>query len=208
MKIIKTISILSILFALILASSCGINNTSQTGSPKVRTNVNIVDPYGNKLFIEGRINNIEIKADKDGVYIPAKIEATNPRVEFSENLEIFRISSIDVEPGKSINILLEKTSDGIKLFRKANGNLMLYAFNVQDKPYFSIWIKNKLLSYTRFDINSKQMIMAGNWLIAVVPPVSGEIASVGEKNIIKEIPVPISGRPEIAANGIIFHNFK
>lgn len=206
-KLIKIVPVLFIILALVFVSSCGINNnSSQSAQNSYRTVVNILDPYGNKLYIEGKINNVDIKIDKEGVYIPAKIESGNVSVDFKESLDIFSISSVDVEPGKSITIKLEKRGDGIKIFRKSDGKLMLYAFNVEATPYFSVWLKNKLLSYSTVSINSNQMILAGNWLISVAPTPKGEIVNKGEKEIVKELPVVISGRPDI--NKIEIHEFK
>ncbi|MFN3328937.1 MAG: hypothetical protein ACK40U_08820, partial [Fervidobacterium pennivorans] len=117
-KLVKILPAVLIIFFIVFLASCGINsnNSSQTS---YRTTINILDPYGNKLFIEGKINNVEIKIDKEGVYIPAKVQSGNVNIEFKESLDVFSIANIDVDPGKSITIKLSKTSDGIKIFRKS-----------------------------------------------------------------------------------------
>lgn len=204
-NLVKLLPAVLIILLIVFLASCGINSNSSTQT-SYKTAVNILDPYGNKLFIEGKINNVEIKIDKDGVYIPAKIESGNVNVQFTESLEVFSIANIDVDPGKSITIKLSKTSDGIKILRKSDGKLMLYAFNVETTPYFSVWLKNKLLSYATVSINSNQMILAGNWLISVAPTPKGEIIDKGERELVKELPVVISGRPEISR--IEIHNLK
>lgn len=196
---------ISIFSVILFVSSCGIfGKTSESG---YRTEVNILDPYGNKLFIEGKINNSEIKADKDGVYVNTKIESQPVNVSFSEELSVFKIKEVLIEPKKSVTITLERSTEkGIQLFRTPKGTLMLYVYGYKDTPYFSIWLKNKLGWYTFSNLNDNQMVLASNWLVAIVPPNKNKISPTGQDEIVVNLEVPMSLKPEISR--IEINNFK
>jgi len=165
----KTIILIGVLSLLVVISSCNMFSPSSNNNsaPKVRTDVNIVDPYGNKLFVEGTINNSPIRADKNGVYIEAKINAVE-KYSFSEPiLDLFSVSSVDFD-GKSVNITLRKKDvKAVGLFRSADGNLMFYAYGYGDTPYFQIWLKDRLSWSAQVGLNNEQILLAGGWLIGV-----------------------------------------
>ncbi len=113
--------LLLILGLVLILSGCGMFNQSTTP----RTNVYIVDPYGNNLMVDGKINGNTIKTDAKGVYVEAAIESAE--VQLVEPLGIFKVKDISVDPKKSVTIILEKsTNKGIKLLRTADGKLMFY----------------------------------------------------------------------------------
>ncbi|MCX7653664.1 MAG: hypothetical protein N2Z58_03165 [Fervidobacterium sp.] len=204
----KLFTFISILLVFIFVSSCGtFSNNNKPAESNYRTEVNIIDPYGNKLFIEGNINDNVIKADKNGVYINAKIESPSVNVVFSETLSVFKIKDIFVEPNKSVTITLERSVEkGIQLLRTSNGYLRLYVYGYKNTPYVSIWLKNKLSTFTYMRLNNNQMVLAGNWLIAVVPPDKNKISPVGQDEIVEELKIPTSTKPEISR--IEINNFK
>lgn len=201
----KVLFYISIFSVILFVSSCGI--FGKTSESNYRTEVNILDPYGNKLFIEGKINNSEIKADKEGVYINTQIETQSVNVSFSEELSVFKIKEVLIEPKKSVTITLERaTEKGIQLFRTPKGTLMLYVYGYKDTPYFSIWLKNKLGWYTFSNLNDNQMVLASNWLVAIVPPNKNKISPTGQDEIAVNLEVPMSLKPEISR--IEINNFK
>ncbi|MEN3041761.1 MAG: hypothetical protein ABDH59_00395 [Fervidobacterium sp.] len=204
----KLFAFISILLIFIFVSSCSIfSNNNKPAESNYRTEVNIIDPYGNKLFIEGSINNNEIKADKNGVYINAKIESPSVNVVFSETLSVFKIKDVFVEPNKSVTITLQRSVEkGIQLLRTSVGTLRLYVYGYKDTPYISVWLKNKLSTFTYKQLNNNQMLLAGNWLIAVVPPNKNKISPVGQDEIVEELKIPMAAKPEISR--IEINNFK
>jgi len=140
-KVSREAVYISIVFMLLIVSGCGMFN--QSASSKVRTNVYIVDPYGNNLMVDGKINGNTIKADANGLYVEAAIESAN--VQLTEPLGIFKVKEITVDPKKSVTITLEKsTTKGMKLLRTADGKLMFYAIGYGDTPYFQVWLKDQL----------------------------------------------------------------
>lgn len=185
-----------VILALIL-SGCNVFNRNDGASSKYRTNVNIVDPYGNKLFIDGTINGLKIQADKDGVFVAGKIDNVS-NYKFDESLEVFEVSNVDVDPGKVVNITLRKIDKkGVKLFRTADGKLMFYAFGFADTPYFQVWLKDKLSSSAMIDLNKEQTLLAGNWLVGVGKGRGVEGKNMNKNEIVVKLPIVVSSTPRI-----------
>ncbi len=195
----KKIFLLMLAVVLIL-SGCGMFN--QSSSSKARTNVYIVDPYGNNLMIDGKINGNPIKADEKGVYVEAAIESAN--VQLNEPLGIFKVKDISVDPKKSVTIVLEKsTTKGIKLLRTADGKLMFYAIGYGDTPYFQVWLKDRLAGSMMVGLNKDQMLLAGNWLVGVGKPLEAVTNNVSKDEIVAKLPIPATKAPEIARVEVI-----
>ena len=187
--------LLLILGLVLILSGCGMFN--QSSSSKARTNVYIVDPYGNNLMVDGKINGNPIKADAKGVYVEAAVESAN--VQLSEPLGIFKVKDISVDPKKSVTIVLEKsTTKGIKLLRTADGNLMFYAIGYGDTPSFQVWLKDKLAGNVMVGLNKDQMLLAGNWLVGVGKPLGTVTNNVSKDEIVAKLAIPATKAPEIA----------
>jgi len=193
--------ILLLMLALVLVlSGCGMFN--QSAASKARTNVYIVDPYGNNLMVDGKINGNTIKADANGLYVEAAIE--NANVQLTEPLGIFKVKEISVDPKKSVTIILEKsTSKGMKLLRTADGKLMFYAIGYGDTPYFQVWLKDRLSSYDRVELKDQRMLFAGNWLVGVGKPLGTVTNNVSKDEIVAKLAIPATKAPEIASVEVI-----
>ena len=190
--------LLLILGLVLILSGCGMFN--QSTAP--RTNVYIVDPYGNNLMVDGKINGNPIKADAKGVYVEAAVESAN--VQLSEPLGIFKVKDISVDPKKSVTIVLEKsTTRGIKLLRTADGNLMFYAIGYGDTPSFQVWLKDKLAGNVMVGLNKDQMLLAGNWLVGVGKPLGTVTNNVSKDEIVAKLAIPATKAPEIASVEVI-----
>ncbi len=193
--------ILLLMLALVLVlSGCGMFN--QSAASKARTNVYIVDPYGNNLMVDGKINGNTIKADANGLYVEAAIESAN--VQLAEPLGIFKVKEISVDPKKSVTIILEKsTNKGMKLLRTADGKLMFYAIGYGDTPYFQVWLKDKLSSNAMVGLNEDQMLLAGNWLIGVGKPLGTINNTILKDEIVVKLNIPATKAPEISKFEVI-----
>ncbi|ABS61391.1 MULTISPECIES: hypothetical protein [Fervidobacterium] len=197
MNKIMFIALLSLLFVF---SSCGIikNNNSNSNSSTVKTTINIYDPYGNKLFIDGTINGYKIQADKDGVFVAAKIENVSS-YKFNEELTLFKVKSVDVVSGKEVNIVLERNDkNGINILRTADGKLMFYAIGYGDKPYFQVWLKDRLAGFTQINLNKGQTLLAGNWLIGVGKGMGKVGLDMNPNEIVVKLNIPATNAPRIA----------
>jgi len=167
-----------------------------------RTNVYIVDPYGNNLMVDGKINGNAIKADSKGVYVEAAIESAN--VQLNEPLGIFKVKDISVDPKKSVTIVLEKsTTKGIKLLRTADGKLMFYAIGYGDTPYFQVWLKDRLSGSAMVGLNKNQMLLAGNWLVGVGKGLESTTNNISKDEIVAKLAIPATKAPEIARFEVI-----
>jgi len=195
----KKILLLMLALVLIL-SGCGMFN--QSASSKARTNVYIVDPYGNNLMVDGKINGNTIKADEKGVYVEAAIETAN--VQLSEPLGIFKEKDIIVDPKKSVTIILEKsTSKGMKLLRTADGKLMFYAIGYGDTPYFQVWLKDRLAGNAMVKLNKDQTLLAGNWLVGVGKPLGTVKNNISKDEIVAKLAIPATKAPQVASFEVI-----
>lgn len=193
--------ILLLMLALVLVlSGCGMFN--QSAASKARTNVYIVDPYGNNLMVDGKINGNTIKADANGLYVEAAIESAN--VQLTEPLGIFKVKEISVDPKKSVTIILEKsTNKGMKLLRTADGKLMFYAIGYGDTPYFQVWLKDRLSLNAMVGLNEDQMLLAGNWLIGVGKPLGTINNTIPKDEIVVKLNIPATKAPEISKFEVI-----
>ncbi|MGC8901867.1 MAG: lipoprotein [Fervidobacterium sp.] len=192
----KLMVTLSMLILTLTLTSCGLLGANN-GSAKIKTNVNIIDPYGNKLFVEGTINGYKIEADKDGVYVASKIESITS-YKFSEDLKLFTVKSIDVNPGKEVNIVLERNvQNGVKLLRTSDGKLVFYAFGLKDTPYFQVWLRDKLSTFAVIDLNKDQTLLAGNWLIGVGKGRGNDGPVQDRDEIVVRLNIPATKAPEV-----------
>ncbi|MEN6589765.1 MAG: hypothetical protein ABFC76_00260 [Fervidobacterium sp.] len=195
----KKILLLMLALVLIL-SGCGMFN--QSAASKARTNVYIVDPYGNNLMVDGKINGNTIKTDKNGLYLEAAIESAE--VQLVEPLGIFKVKDISVDPKKSVTIILEKsTNKGIKLLRTADGNLMFYAIGYGDTPYFQVWLKDQLAGSAMVGLNNSQMLLAGNWLVGVGKPLGTVKNNISKDEIVAKLAIPATKAPQVASFEVI-----
>ncbi len=195
----KKILLLMLALVLIL-SGCGMFN--QSAASKARTNVYIVDPYGNNLMVDGKINGNTIKTDKNGLYVEAAIESAE--VQLVEPLGIFKVKDISVDPKKSVTIILEKsTNKGIKLLRTADGNLMFYAIGYGDTPYFQVWLKDQLAGSAMVGLNNSQMLLAGNWLVGVGKPLGTVKNNISKDEIVAKLAIPATKAPQVASFEVI-----
>ncbi|NLH37123.1 MAG: hypothetical protein GX468_03215 [Thermotogaceae bacterium] len=193
----KKILLLMLALVLIL-SGCGMFNQSATP----RTNVYIVDPYGNNLMVDGKINGNTIKTDAKGLYVEAAIESAE--VQLVEPLGIFKVKDISVDPKKSVTIILEKsTNKGIKLLRTADGKLMFYAIGYGDTPYFQVWLKDQLAGSTMVGLNKEQMLLAGNWLVGVGKPLGTVKNNISKDEIVAKLAIPATKAPQVASFEVI-----
>jgi len=193
----KKILLLMLALVLIL-SGCGMFNQSATP----RTNVYIVDPYGNNLMVDGKINGNTIKTDAKGLYVEAAIESAE--VQLVEPLGIFKVKDISVDPKKSVTIILEKsTNKGIKLLRTADGNLMFYAIGYGDTPYFQVWLKDQLAGSAMVGLNNSQMLLAGNWLVGVGKPLGTVKNNISKDEIVAKLAIPATKAPQVASFEVI-----
>ncbi|HQO05832.1 MAG TPA: hypothetical protein PKW84_06910 [Fervidobacterium sp.] len=193
----KKILLLMLALVLIL-SGCGMFNQSATP----RTNVYIVDPYGNNLMVDGKINGNTIKTDKNGLYVEAAIESAE--VQLVEPLGIFKVKDISVDPKKSVTIILEKsTNKGIKLLRTADGKLMFYAIGYGDTPYFQVWLKDQLAGSAMVGLNNSQMLLAGNWLVGVGKPLGTVKNNISKDEIVAKLAIPATKAPQVASFEVI-----
>jgi len=193
----KKILLLMLALVLIL-SGCGMFNQSATP----RTNVYIVDPYGNNLMVDGKINGNTIKTDAKGLYVEAAIESAN--VQLVEPLGIFKVKDISVDPKKSVTIILEKsTNKGIKLLRTADGKLMFYAIGYGDTPYFQVWLKDQLAGSAMVELNNSQMLLAGNWLVGVGKPLGTVKNNISKDEIVAKLAIPATKAPQVASFEVI-----
>jgi len=196
-KVSREAVYISIVFMLLIVSGCGMFN--QSASSKVRTNVYIVDPYGNNLMVDGKINGNTIKADEKGVYVEAAIETANVQLKLSEPLGIFKVKEISVDPKKSVTIILEKSvSKGVKLLRTADGKLMFYAIGYGDTPYFQVWLKSPLKGNTMVGLNKEQMLLAGNWLVGVGKPLGTVTNNISKDEIVVKLDVSVQENAKMA----------
>jgi len=193
----KKILLLMLALVLIL-SGCGMFNQSATP----RTNVYIVDPYGNNLMVDGKINGNTIKTDAKGLYVEAAIESAN--VQLVEPLGIFKVKDISVDPKKSVTIILEKsTNKGIKLLRTADGKLMFYAIGYGDTPYFQVWLKDQLAGSAMVGLNKEQTLLAGNWLVGVGNGLESTTKNVSKDEIVAKLAIPATKAPQVASFEVI-----
>lgn len=193
----KKILLLMLALVLIL-SGCGMFNQSATP----RTNVYIVDPYGNNLMVDGKINGNTIKTDAKGLYVEAAIESAE--VQLVEPLGIFKVKDISVDPKKSVTIILEKsTNKGIKLLRTADGKLMFYAIGYGDTPYFQVWLKDQLAGSAMVGLNNSQMLLAGNWLVGVGKPLGTVKNNISKDEIVAKLAIPATKAPQVASFEVI-----
>ena len=193
----KKILLLMLALVLIL-SGCGMFNQSATP----RTNVYIVDPYGNNLMVDGKINGNTIKTDAKGLYVEAAIESAE--VQLVEPLGIFKVKDISVDPKKSVTIILEKsTNKGIKLLRTADGKLMFYAIGYGDTPYFQVWLKDQLAGSAMVGLNKEQTLLAGNWLVGVGNGLESTTKNVSKDEIVAKLAIPATKAPQVASFEVI-----
>lgn len=179
------LSLLLSLLLIFLTASCNIFNGTKppsnqekeptdTGTrPAVHTSIYILDPYNNRLYVEGEIKKLPIKRDEEGCYVPGLIENLNvSEIKFFEDIEPFVIDDVTVEPKKSITIRLKRTGNGIQLLRKDQlkpneGKAVFYAFGYGSTPYFEVELNERLPGGTYVALNSNQMLLAGNYLIGI-----------------------------------------
>ncbi len=171
-------------FLSFLISSCSFNrkdstnngtvpSTIEEGRPSVYTNVYIVDPYGNKLYVEGEIKKLAIKQDKDGCYIDGAVESVAiNEITLTEDISPFAIDDVLVDPKKSITIKLKRVDNGMQLLRrdtlkKDEGKIIFYAFGYGSTPYFEVGLTEPLPGGTYVPLNSSQILLAGNYLIGI-----------------------------------------
>ncbi|MGQ9855815.1 MAG: hypothetical protein ACUVQF_03700 [Fervidobacterium sp.] len=194
----KRIYLLSfvLIFVLVL-SSCGLFNPGSNGA-KVRTNVNIIDPYGNKLFVEGTINGLPLKADKTGVYVEGKIEAIK-EIKLGEGIrDVFSMEPPELDKD-AITIFLEKKADKfIRLYRTADGKVVFYAVGYGDTPYFQVWLKEPLASSFRTELNPNQILLAGNYLVGVGKGLGDKGLGISPNEIVVKLNIPATKAPQIA----------
>lgn len=173
-----------------LISSCGFigkssntnGSTNSNGStqpaaeekrPAVYTNVYIIDPYGNKLYVEGEIKNLPIKRDEEGCYVSEAVDSVAiSEVKLIEDISPFAIDDVLVDPKKSITIKLKRVDNGMQLLRrdvlkKDEGKIVFYAFGYGSTPYFEVGLKEPLPGGTHVPLNASQMLLAGNYLIGI-----------------------------------------
>lgn len=199
----RTSVVLTVALILIAAlSSCNLSS-SNTFNENVKTPVNIVDPYGNKLLIDGEINGYVIKADKDGAYIEAKVNNVE-KYSFDEPVtRIFYVQSVDFD-GKNVTIRLQKKNvKDVALFRTADGNLMFYAYGYGDTPYFQVWLKDRLSTFAVQDINPSQTLLAGGWLVGVGKGRGQKGLERSKDEIYVKLNIPATKAPVIAKLEII-----
>ncbi len=193
----KKILLLMLALVLIL-SGCGMFNQSATP----RTNVYIVDPYGNNLMVDGKINGNTIKTDAKGLYVEAAIESAE--VQLVEPLGIFKVKEISVDQKKSVTIIIEKsTNKGIKLLRTADGKLMFYAIGYGDTPYFQVWLKDQLAGSAMVGLNKEQTLLAGNWLVGVGNGLESTTKNVSKDEIVAKLAIPATKAPQVASFEVI-----
>ncbi|AMW31904.1 hypothetical protein SAMN04488510_12330 [Fervidobacterium changbaicum] len=199
----KHLFLIAVVSILIVLSSCNLFSPANSNAPKERTPVNIVDPYGNNLFVDGKINGFPMKADKSGVYIEAKINAVN-NYSFDEPVtRIFDVQSVDFD-GKNVTIRLQKKNvKDVALFRTADGNLMFYAYGYGDTPYFQVWLKDRLSTFAVQDINPSQILLAGGWLVGVGKGRGQKGLERSKDEIYVKLNIPATKAPVIAKLEII-----
>lgn len=198
----------SLLAIAIVLTGCNPFIPSGSSGTGKRTDVEIVDPYGNKLFVKGTINGFEIKADAKGVYVPAEIEVVTD-YKFTEDLGVLKVKEFSVVPKKSVTFVLEKAKDkGIGLLRSTDGKLVFYAFGYGDEKYFQVWLKDRLSTTQMRTLNSEQVFLAGGWLVGVGKPLKGAGNGLGlsKDEIVFKTDIPISKIPEIAKIEVIRAN--
>ncbi|ODN30647.1 hypothetical protein [Fervidobacterium thailandense] len=189
-RIRRLFVLLVIIIAIYLTASCGFlrwpsspsnNPGTSSGSvsqqeekrPAVHTVVYILDPYGNRLYVEGEIKKLPIKRDTEGCYVPGLIENLNVgEIKFTEAIEPFVIDDVVIEPKKSVTIKLKRSGNGIQLLRRdelkpTEGKVIFYAFGFGNTPYFEVQLSDKLPGGTSVALNSSQMLLAGHYLIGI-----------------------------------------
>lgn len=188
--LIRASFILLVMFIVHLNVSCGLfrgpsspnsNPGTNSGSipqteekrPAVHTALYILDPYGNRLYVEGEIKKLPIKRDAEGCYVPGLIENLSVgEIKFTEDIEPFVIDDVVVEPKKSVTIKLKRNGNGVQLLRRdelkpTEGKVVFYAFGFGNTPYFEVQLSDKLPGGTSVALNSSQMLLAGHHLIGI-----------------------------------------
>ncbi|MEJ5257024.1 MAG: hypothetical protein WHS64_02100 [Fervidobacterium sp.] len=185
-----------ILVIVLIVSSCGIFNPGANG-PKVRTNVNIIDPYGNKLFVDGTINGLPLKADKNGVHVEGKIEAIR-EVKLGEGIrDVFSMEPPELDKDV-ITIFLEKKADKfIRLYRTADGKVVFYAVGYGDTPSFQVWLKEPLAGSFFTELNPNQVLIAGNYLVGVGKGLGKPGLGISPNEIVVKLNIPATKVPQI-----------
>lgn len=98
---------------------------------------------------------------------------------------------------KRLILFLKKASKGCGIFRTADGELMFYAFGYTDTPYFQIWLKDRLSSFTYVHLNENQTLLAGGWLIGVGKGTGEKGLNRSPDEIYVKLPIPATSAPRI-----------
>lgn len=170
----KKIIIFSSLIVLILLSSCGILNNASgntgTNAQKIETYVDILDEYGNKIFVEGKINGFQIVLKDGETGISQKLsEIKNVELD----TEMFDYD-FKFEDGRVVINLHKKdklSKNTVELQKDLSGNIIVYTYEVE-APRLNIWLDEMLSNYWMKDkanlLEHKDNVIAGNYLISII----------------------------------------
>ncbi|WP_126993219.1 hypothetical protein [Thermosipho globiformans] len=169
-KIIISISIVLIL----ILSSCGLFLKPSTSSnvSKLETYVEIYDEYGNRIFVDGKINGYPIILKDNQTGITVKISEVKS---LTLNTKMFDYNySFD---GNKVKIDLFKKSNlsknTVELQKQLDGSIIVYTYEV-DKSKLNIWLDNLLEeswaknTSVKSIISSDENIIASNYLISIL----------------------------------------
>ncbi|QTA38642.1 hypothetical protein JYK00_03795 [Thermosipho ferrireducens] len=185
---VKLIAVSFLLILLFIFSGCGI---FQRAFVKY-TDVSVIDPEGNKIYIEGTLNGSKLLLDeKTGrVYIKDEIKVIN-NVDLQTEIFNYKAAMVD---GRVLITLsyIPDVSNKVELHKQLNGNLILYARNIA-KDTLNIWLKNRfgMTSGKIYkDVANGHDVIVGGYLIGIAKLKEEEkpIGSVAVKLDVKNEP--------------------
>ncbi|ABR30542.1 hypothetical protein SU69_03500 [Thermosipho melanesiensis] len=154
---------------LIILSGCGIFTKNNTPYVLIKTPVEITDPYGNKVFVKGKVNGFDIILKDGSTGIGEKITEIKS-ISLDTNIFDYDYALVD---GK-ININLRMKSGLPKNIAEVQkdlaGNIIVYTYNI-NATKFNIWLDNMLEKgwiENRNILSSEENIIAGNYLISFI----------------------------------------
>ncbi|MBB6062850.1 hypothetical protein HNP65_001302 [Thermosipho japonicus] len=168
----KKIIIFINLVLILILSSCGLLNTSNSSVSSIKTYVEIYDEYGNRIFVDGKINGYPIILKDGQTGVSVKISEIKS---LSLNTQMFNYN-YNLEGGKVKINLFKKSNlskNTVELQKQLDGSIIVYTYKV-NKSKLNIWLDNLLEeswaknTSVKSIISSDENIIASNYLISIL----------------------------------------
>ncbi len=187
---------LALVLLVALLSSCGIFRKEQE-----RTNIQIIDPYGNSVFVSGKVNGMDIKIDDKGAYVPSKISGAPSVVLSSGELGNFIQDEILFDGSKVIIKLKKGAAERFAQFlRSSDGKLYFYAIGYGGYNYFQFILSDRLAATYRKRIDNNRDLLAGGYIIGLGKSLKDMPAlNCNPNEIVVKLNIPADKTPRISS---------